>query len=224
MGGSGWRHADTGAARLQLIVTQSLHWLAFVGAMWHHAEQLAQRSTVSAAEQLAPQTSWRRVAYERQELAQRTRGDLNDTPPLRAYRNRAGIIERGSHSRAEVALGFSPHRATRNRAGRMCRRSSEDEAEPAGIAALGWHIRFAAAWRIVEQDQDSVSSGNCGTWLAHRMRCRIAHAGTELASWSGSPSEMTAWIAAPWRRTKKAGATANSGYNGTELVHSRFAA
>ena len=31
---SGWRHADTGAARLQLIVTQSLHWLAFVGAMW----------------------------------------------------------------------------------------------------------------------------------------------------------------------------------------------
>lgn len=31
---SGWRHADTGALRLQLVVTQSLHWLAFVGAMW----------------------------------------------------------------------------------------------------------------------------------------------------------------------------------------------
>ena len=31
---SGWRHADGGAARMQLVVTQSLHWLAFVGAMW----------------------------------------------------------------------------------------------------------------------------------------------------------------------------------------------
>ena len=31
---SGWRHAETGAARLQLAVTQALHWLAFVGAMW----------------------------------------------------------------------------------------------------------------------------------------------------------------------------------------------
>ncbi len=31
---SGWRRADTGAARMQLIVTQALHWLAFVGAMW----------------------------------------------------------------------------------------------------------------------------------------------------------------------------------------------
>ena len=31
---SGWRHAEGGAARMQLVVTQSLHWLAFVGAMW----------------------------------------------------------------------------------------------------------------------------------------------------------------------------------------------
>ena len=31
---SGWRHVDTGAARMQLVLTQALHWLAFVGAMW----------------------------------------------------------------------------------------------------------------------------------------------------------------------------------------------
>lgn len=31
---SGWRRLDTGSERLQLIATQALHWLAFVGAMW----------------------------------------------------------------------------------------------------------------------------------------------------------------------------------------------
>ena len=31
---SGWRHLDTGAERMRLVVTQLLHWLAFLGAMW----------------------------------------------------------------------------------------------------------------------------------------------------------------------------------------------
>lgn len=31
---SGWRRLDTGNERLQLVATQALHWLAFVGAMW----------------------------------------------------------------------------------------------------------------------------------------------------------------------------------------------
>lgn len=31
---AGWRHLDTGAGHMQLAVTQALHWLAFVGAMW----------------------------------------------------------------------------------------------------------------------------------------------------------------------------------------------
>jgi len=31
---AGWRRLDTGRERLQLVVTQALHWLAFVGAMW----------------------------------------------------------------------------------------------------------------------------------------------------------------------------------------------
>ena len=31
---SGWGRLDTGSERLQLIVTQALHWLAFVVAMW----------------------------------------------------------------------------------------------------------------------------------------------------------------------------------------------
>jgi hypothetical protein len=31
---SGWGRLDTGNARMQLVVTQALHWLAFVGAMW----------------------------------------------------------------------------------------------------------------------------------------------------------------------------------------------
>ena len=31
---SGWRHLETGAERMRLVVTQLLHWLAFLGAMW----------------------------------------------------------------------------------------------------------------------------------------------------------------------------------------------
>src|SRR5437868_14293879 len=31
---SGWGRLDTGSERLQLIVTQALHWLAFLAAMW----------------------------------------------------------------------------------------------------------------------------------------------------------------------------------------------
>ena len=31
---SGWRNVETGAERMRLIVTQALHWLAFLGAMW----------------------------------------------------------------------------------------------------------------------------------------------------------------------------------------------
>jgi hypothetical protein len=31
---SGWRHLETGAMRMQLVVTQALHWFAFVAAMW----------------------------------------------------------------------------------------------------------------------------------------------------------------------------------------------
>jgi hypothetical protein len=31
---SGWSRLDTGGERLQLVLTQALHWLAFVGAMW----------------------------------------------------------------------------------------------------------------------------------------------------------------------------------------------
>src|SRR5258708_6431716 len=31
---SGWGRLDTRGERLQLILTQALHWLAFVGAMW----------------------------------------------------------------------------------------------------------------------------------------------------------------------------------------------
>ena len=31
---SGWRQLDTGAARMRLVVTQVLHWAAFLGTMW----------------------------------------------------------------------------------------------------------------------------------------------------------------------------------------------
>jgi hypothetical protein len=31
---SGWRGLDTGSERMRLIMTQALHWLAFLGAMW----------------------------------------------------------------------------------------------------------------------------------------------------------------------------------------------
>jgi hypothetical protein len=31
---AGWRKLDTGQARTRLVVTQALHWLAFVAAMW----------------------------------------------------------------------------------------------------------------------------------------------------------------------------------------------
>jgi hypothetical protein len=31
---SGWRKLDTGAERMKLVLTQALHWLAFLGAMW----------------------------------------------------------------------------------------------------------------------------------------------------------------------------------------------
>jgi hypothetical protein len=31
---SGWRHLETGAERMRLVVTQLLHWMAFLGAMW----------------------------------------------------------------------------------------------------------------------------------------------------------------------------------------------
>ena len=31
---AGWRQLDTGAGHMQLVVTQALHWFAFVGAMW----------------------------------------------------------------------------------------------------------------------------------------------------------------------------------------------
>jgi hypothetical protein len=31
---SGWRKLDTGAQRMKLVLTQALHWLAFLGAMW----------------------------------------------------------------------------------------------------------------------------------------------------------------------------------------------
>jgi hypothetical protein len=31
---SGWRQLDTGAARMRLVVTQVLHWAAFLGVMW----------------------------------------------------------------------------------------------------------------------------------------------------------------------------------------------
>ena len=31
---AGWRRVGTGSERLQLVGTQALHWLAFVGAMW----------------------------------------------------------------------------------------------------------------------------------------------------------------------------------------------
>jgi len=31
---AGWRRLETGADRMRLIVTQALHWLAFLGAMW----------------------------------------------------------------------------------------------------------------------------------------------------------------------------------------------
>ena len=31
---SGWRNLDTGAERMKLVLTQALHWLAFLGAMW----------------------------------------------------------------------------------------------------------------------------------------------------------------------------------------------
>ena len=31
---SGWRHLETGAERMRLVVTQVLHWAAFLGAMW----------------------------------------------------------------------------------------------------------------------------------------------------------------------------------------------
>lgn len=31
---SGWGRLETGSERLQLVVTQALHWSAFVGAMW----------------------------------------------------------------------------------------------------------------------------------------------------------------------------------------------
>jgi hypothetical protein len=31
---SGWRQLETGAERMRLVVTQALHWAAFLGAMW----------------------------------------------------------------------------------------------------------------------------------------------------------------------------------------------
>ena len=31
---AGWRRLDTGAGHMQLVVTQALHWFAFVAAMW----------------------------------------------------------------------------------------------------------------------------------------------------------------------------------------------
>ena len=31
---SGWRQLETGAQRMRLVVTQALHWAAFLGAMW----------------------------------------------------------------------------------------------------------------------------------------------------------------------------------------------
>ena len=31
---SGWPKLDTGAERMKLVMTQALHWLAFLGAMW----------------------------------------------------------------------------------------------------------------------------------------------------------------------------------------------
>ena len=31
---SGWPKLDTGAERMKLVLTQALHWLAFLGAMW----------------------------------------------------------------------------------------------------------------------------------------------------------------------------------------------
>ena len=31
---SGWKHSGTTAGRMQLVWTQALHWLAFLGAMW----------------------------------------------------------------------------------------------------------------------------------------------------------------------------------------------
>jgi len=31
---SGWGRLETGAERMRLVVTQALHWLAFLGAMW----------------------------------------------------------------------------------------------------------------------------------------------------------------------------------------------
>ena len=31
---SGWRNLETGAERMRLVVTQLLHWAAFLGAMW----------------------------------------------------------------------------------------------------------------------------------------------------------------------------------------------
>src|SRR5215218_4443356 len=31
---SGWRQLETGAARMRLVVTQALHWAAFLGTMW----------------------------------------------------------------------------------------------------------------------------------------------------------------------------------------------
>ena len=31
---SGWRKLETGAERMQLVLTQALHWFALVGAMW----------------------------------------------------------------------------------------------------------------------------------------------------------------------------------------------
>jgi hypothetical protein len=31
---SGWRQLETGAARMRLVMTQALHWAAFLGAMW----------------------------------------------------------------------------------------------------------------------------------------------------------------------------------------------
>lgn len=31
---SGWRRVDTGAGHMRLVLTQALHWAAFVGAMW----------------------------------------------------------------------------------------------------------------------------------------------------------------------------------------------
>ena len=31
---SGWRQLETGAERMRLVMTQALHWAAFLGAMW----------------------------------------------------------------------------------------------------------------------------------------------------------------------------------------------